>query len=54
MATALLDAPAQVGMLRIRSEPAAFMAEFLGADLWDKQVEIAESVRDHRRTAVKS
>jgi len=30
------------------------MNTFLGADLWQKQIEIAESVRDHRRTAVKS
>lgn len=41
-------------MRRIRDEPAAFMADWLGVDLWEKQVEIAESVRDHRRTAVKS
>jgi hypothetical protein len=27
---------------------------WLGGDLWAKQIEIAESVRDHRRTAVKS
>lgn len=30
------------------------MSEWVGVDLWQKQIEIAESVRDHRRTAVKS
>jgi phage terminase large subunit len=54
MVTATLDAPAAAGLERIQGDPAAFMAEWLGADLWDKQIEIAESVRDHRRTAVKS
>jgi phage terminase large subunit len=54
VATAILDAPALAGMQRIRDDPAAFMVDWLGADLWEKQIEIAESVRDHRRTAVKS
>lgn len=51
---ATLDRQAQAGMERIRQDPAAFMREWLGVDLWAKQVEVAESVRDHRRTAVKS
>lgn len=51
---ATLDAEVEAGLERIRAEPQAFMREWLGADLWEKQVEIAESVRDHRRTAVKS
>lgn len=41
-------------MKRIRRDPAEFMRAWLGFDPWSKQVEIAESVRDHRRTAVKS
>ena len=54
MATATLDAPAAAGFERMQRDPAGWISEFLGADLWEKQVEIAESVRDHRRTAVKS
>ena len=42
------------GLLRIRNQPDRFISAWLGADLWAKQVEIARSVRDHRRTAVKS
>lgn len=49
-----LDPAAIAGIERIRRDPAAFMRTFLGADLWEKQVEIAESVRDHRRTSVRS
>ena len=49
-----LDAPARAGLARIRADPAGFLGEWLGADLWEKQVEIAEAVRDHRRVAVKS
>lgn len=41
-------------MERIQREPATFMRDWLGADLWEKQIEIAEAVRDYRRTAVKS
>ena len=36
------------------ADPVLWAKERLGAFLWSKQVEIAESVRDHRRTAVKS
>jgi hypothetical protein len=54
VATATLDAPAKVGFERMQRDPAGWIADFLGADLWEKQIEIAESVRDHRRTAVKS
>lgn len=49
-----LDPAVQAGMQRLRDEPAEWMTDWLGVDLWEKQVEIAESVRDHRRTAVKS
>lgn len=41
-------------MERIRRDPAGFMRSFLSFEPWEKQVDIAESVRDHRRTAVKS
>lgn len=53
-ATRATDPAVAAGITRLRADPAAFMAIWLGADLWDKQIEIAESVRDHRRTAVKS
>lgn len=52
--TATLDAPAAAGLQRIREDPASFVRDWLGADLWAKQVEIAEAVRDHRRVSVKS
>src|SRR5690242_4601257 len=54
VATATIDRAVASGLDRIRRDPAAFMRVWLGADLWDKQIAIAESVRDHRRTAVKS
>jgi len=50
----MLDQAAAAGMRRVRRDPAAFMRDWLGADLWAKQIEIAEAVRDHRRVAVKS
>lgn len=54
MATAAIDRDARAGFERMQRDPAGWIETFLGADLWEKQVEIAESVRDHRRTAVKS
>lgn len=41
-------------MRRIRRDPAGFICNWLGDDLWKTQIAIAESVRDNRRTAVKS
>lgn len=54
MAVATLDRAAVSGIERIREQPAEFIRDWLGADLWSKQIEIAEAVRDHRRVAVKS
>lgn len=39
---------------RCRQDPGWFAREVLGVHWWSKQVEIAESVRDHERTAVKA
>jgi hypothetical protein len=39
---------------RWRADPAAWASERLGVFLWSKQVEVLESIRDHRRTAVQS
>ncbi len=40
---------------RYRADPAAFCREVLGGDApWSRQLEVLESVRDHRRTAVRS
>ena len=36
------------------SDPAKWVQERLGGDIWSKQLEIMESVRDNRRTAVRS
>ena len=35
-------------------DPVGFAREVLGVDLWHKQIEVMESVRDHPRTTVKS
>jgi hypothetical protein len=40
--------------LRWRADPVAWVRERLGEFLWSKQIEIIESIRDHRRTAVPS
>lgn len=45
---------AEAKAARYRGDPAAWVRDRLGEHLWSKQREIAESVRDHRRTAVKS
>lgn len=46
-----LAAPADA---RYRREPVAWAKEVAGLDLWSKQREIIESVRDHKKTCVKS
>lgn len=37
-----------------KTDPVAWAHDVLGKHLWSKQIEIAESVRDHPRTAVRS
>src|SRR5687767_3371186 len=37
-----------------RNDPVRWAKEVVGVDLWSKQREILESVRDNRQTAVKS
>lgn len=44
----------KVGSFRYQRDPHAWSREVLAAHLWSKQVEIMESVRDNRRTAVPS
>lgn len=39
---------------RIWNDPAFFHREILGYEPWAKQLEISESIRDHRNTAVRS
>lgn len=39
---------------RYRDDPVAFFREILGCEPWHKQVELLESVRDHKRVAVRS
>jgi phage terminase large subunit len=39
---------------RYRADPCAFAADVLGISLWEKQREILEAVRDHKRVAVRS
>jgi phage terminase large subunit len=45
---------AQRALARIRRDPVGFAHEVLGVELWSKQREIVESVRDNPRTAVRS
>jgi phage terminase large subunit len=45
---------AQATVDRYRSDPVAFCREVLGFEAWSKQAAILESVRDHKRTAVRS
>jgi len=49
-------APDQAAILaeRARTDPVWWVNEILGYEPWEKQVEIIESVRDNRTTAVKS
>lgn len=46
----LLDPP----NLRYRNDPVAWARERAGIEVWSKQIEILESIRDHPNTAVKS
>ncbi|MBT5773216.1 MAG: hypothetical protein HOH95_02455 [Dehalococcoidia bacterium] len=44
----------EVRHARYVDDPVGFVREVLGEELWSKQREIAESVRDHRHVAVRS
>jgi phage terminase large subunit len=35
-------------------DPVLFANQFLGVSLWDREAEILQSIKDHRRTAVKA
>ena len=37
---------------RYRNDPVGFVTDALGESVWSKQIEILESVRDNKRTAV--
>lgn len=39
---------------RFRNDPAFFHQHVLGHEPWEKQLEISESIRDHRNTAIRS
>jgi phage terminase large subunit len=39
---------------KYREDPVLFFREVLGVEPWDKQIEIIEAIRDHRRVAVAS
>jgi phage terminase large subunit len=49
-----VTATAQQALDAIRIDPVAFHRQVLRFECWSKQREIAESVRDHKRTAVRS
>lgn len=50
----LMGIQAELQRRRWADDPKAWAKERLGIDIWSKQVEIFESVRDNRRTAVPS
>jgi phage terminase large subunit len=50
----VLDTRARQGLARIRRDPVGWCESWLGDSLWEKQKEILCSVRDNRRTSVKS
>lgn len=52
--TLTLTKAQQAGLTRAQRDPAGWVRAFLGDDLWEAQIEILESVRDNRRTSVKS
>jgi phage terminase large subunit len=39
---------------RYADDPVGFARDILGVELWDKQIEIVESIRDHRNTTCRS
>jgi hypothetical protein len=49
-----MESEAQKLQERIRLDPAFFHREVLGYEPWAKQLEISNSVRDHRNTAIRS
>lgn len=53
MTTNKLDAATKLRD-RCQADPVWWVKEFLGVDLWQKQREIADSVRDNKRTSVRS
>ncbi len=54
MAAATLSPAFTTGLTRAQRDPAGWIADWLGADLYDKATELAESVRDNPRTACKA
>jgi hypothetical protein len=50
----MADNDAAALLERFQRDPVWFATDFLGVYLWSKQREVIESVRDHRRTAVRS
>lgn len=47
-------AQAKMVLDRARQDPVFFVRQVLGGDPWEKQEEILEAVRDHRRVAVRA
>jgi len=48
------EAPEESLRRRFQTDPAFFHREVLGYEPWGKQLEISESIRDHRNTAIRS
>ena len=47
--------PQQISFVKdVVRDPVLFANQFLGVSLWDREAEILQSIKDHRRTAVKA
>src|SRR5260370_33386359 len=44
----------KVFVRNVVSDPVLFARHILGVELWDREAEILQSIRNHRRTAVKA
>lgn len=59
LAAAVVVASAAAGRIdwpseRYQADPIAFFREVLGVEPWDKQIEVIEAVRDHKRVSVRA
>ena len=48
------DTPLTVDFARYRSDPVAYAREVLGVQWWDKQIEVARRLMQHKRVFVKA
>lgn len=54
MDTAVEERMGQMTVEQVRNEPETFFSEYLGVELWEKELELVLSVRDNQKTTVRS